>query len=336
MFAPIHHLHFFGWFNGLVAFSICAGFLPVICLFAERWKLHDPPGALKIHSAPTARIGGIAIGISLAIGISIGGAGFFSRALGFYLALLVIWAVGLLDDLFTLSVPIRLLAQVSAGLLVALTPWRLSLFSNSFLNVVATCFFVLIFVNSFNFFDGADGLAAGVAGLVGLGYILLYTLHADTVGAAVAWSLFGSCAAFLFFNFPPARIFMGDSGSTALGLVVAFLGLDFYRAHYAIGTHLLLPLVFAGLPLMDFFLAVFRRLRKGVSPFSGDRQHIYDLLRHHGWSARPLALGAYLATGVFLLGGALCDQSNWLFSLFGIALLFGYLLFAAIWLGALR
>lgn len=336
MFAPIQHLHFFGWFNGLVAFCICAGLLPAICLFAERWKVHDPPGALKIHSVPTARIGGIAIGISLAVGISIGGEGFFSRALGFYLALVVIWAVGLLDDLITLSVPLRLLAQISAGLLVAETPWRLDLFNSAIMDIVATCFFVLIFVNSFNFFDGADGLAAGVAGLVGLGYILLYTLRADSVGAAVAWSLFGSCTAFLFFNFPPARIFMGDSGSTVLGFVVAFLGLDFYRVHHAVGTRLLLPLVFAGLPVMDFFLAVLRRLRKHVSPFSGDRQHIYDLLRRRGWSARPVALGAYLATGVFLLGGALCDQPNWLFSLFAVVLLFGYMLFAAIWLGALR
>lgn len=336
MLVQLHYLHFHGWFNGLMAFCICVAAVPAIRVIANRWKLHDPPGELKIHVFPTARIGGIAIGISLAAGISIGGEGFFSKALGFYIALLVIWCVGLIDDLRGLSVPLRLLAQLCAGLLIAATPWRLSGLGAPFLNIVATCIFVLVFVNSFNFFDGADGLAAGVASLVGLGYILLYTLQANSVGAAIAWSLFGTCTAFLLFNFPPAKIFMGDSGSTVLGLVVAFLGLDFYRVHHAIGTHFLLPLIFAGLPLMDFFLAVLRRLRKGVSPFSGDRQHIYDLLRHRGWSARPVAFGAYFATGAFLLGGALCDQSNWPFSLFGVGLLFGYALWAAIWLGALR
>ena len=328
------HLH--GWFNGFAAFCLCVAALPVIRDCARRWRLHDPPGKLKIHAIPTARLGGIAIGISLAAGISIGGEGFFSQALGFYLALLLIWTVGLVDDLHSLRAHTRLAAQICAGILIAETPWRLSLFGNPILNILATCLFVMIFVNSFNFIDGADGLAAGVAGLVGLGYILLYTLHADSVGAAIAWSLLGSCVAFLLFNFPPAKIFMGDSGSTVLGLVVAFLGLDFYRVHHAIGTHLLLPLVFAGLPLIDFFLAVLRRLRKHVPVFEGDRQHIYDLLRSKGWSDRPVALGIYLATGVFLLGGALCNEPNWLFSLFAVALLFGYAVFAAIHLGALR
>lgn len=336
MFAPLYYLHFHGWFNGLVAFSICVALVPLIRSVADRWRLHDPPGFLKTHVAPTARIGGVAIGLSLAVGFSIGGGGFFSKATDFYIALLLICAVGLIDDLRGLPVLVRLCAQVCAGLLVAATPWSLYVFKSHAFNVAATCIFVVIFVNSFNFFDGADGLAAGVSSLVALGYILLYTLHADSVGAAIAWSVFGSCSAFLLYNFPPAKIFMGDSGSTVLGLVIAFLGLDFYRDHHSIGTHILLPLTFAGLPLLDFFLAILRRLGKRVSPFSGDRQHIYDLLQSRGWSPRPVALGAYFVTSVFLLAGALCAQANWVFSLFAVVLLFGYTLCAAIWLGALR
>src|SRR3984957_18102741 len=263
-------LHFHGWFNGLVSFSICLLGLIVVHKLAERWRLHDSPGELKIHTTPTPRLGGIAMGLAILIGISIGGTSLFSRAGDVYLALVIIWITGLIDDLRGLSPEIRLTAQFIAGLVIAQTQWRLTITGNPILDALATCLFVVVFVNAFNFFDGADGLAGGVAAIVALGYVLLYTAREPSVGAAVSWSLLGSCVAFLILNFPPARIFMGDSGSTLLGLVVAFLGLDFYRAHHAIGTHIVLPIVFAGLPLMDFLLAVLRRLKNGRSPFAGD------------------------------------------------------------------
>jgi UDP-GlcNAc:undecaprenyl-phosphate/decaprenyl-phosphate GlcNAc-1-phosphate transferase len=336
MLNAFHTIHFYGWFNGFIAFCVSVFLLPVVCGVTRKWQLLDPPGSLKIHTVPISRLGGIAIGIGIAVGISIGGMAIFSKALGLYFALLLVWVVGLVDDLRPLSPSFRLVAQICAGLLISVTPWRVSVFGNVLVDTALTCAFVLVFVNSFNFLDGADGLAAGVAGLVGLGYVLLYSMRAHSIGGAIAWSLLGSCVAFLFFNFPPAKIFMGDSGSTVLGLVVALLGLDFYRVHHAVGTHWLLPLVFAGLPVLDFLLAVVRRLRKRTSPLSGDRKHLYDLLREQGWAARSLALSAYLATGILLLGGALCDQPNWLFSIFALCLLFGYMVFAAIRLGALR
>jgi UDP-GlcNAc:undecaprenyl-phosphate GlcNAc-1-phosphate transferase len=118
---------------------------------------------------------------------------------------------------------------------------------------------------------------------------------------------------------------MGDSGSTMLGFLIAFLSLDFYRVHHHIGSHWLLPLVFAALPLMDFFLAVIRRLRKRISPFAGDRGHFYDLLLDRGWSSLHVALGAYAVTGALLVIGWLCIHPDWKISvllLFVVAFLF--------------
>jgi UDP-N-acetylmuramyl pentapeptide phosphotransferase/UDP-N-acetylglucosamine-1-phosphate transferase len=327
---------FHGWFNGLIAFLVCAGTLPLVRYLATRWELHDLPGELKIHTAPTPRLGGVSMGFALLAGISIGGAGLFSHALNIYLALFLLWGTSLIDDLKGLPPVFRLVVHCVAGLLVAQTQWGLTLFDNSFLDTATTCIFVMLFVNAFNFFDGADGIASGVAGLVGLGYVLLYTWRSASVGAAVGWSLLGTCIGFLLFNFPPAKIFMGDSGSTVLGFLVAFLGLDFYRVHHAIGTHLLLPLVFAGLPLLDLFLAVFRRLKKQVSPFSGDRQHFYDLLQQHGWAARPIAIGSYLATIVLIFVGLLCDRLNPSLALMAFSLTFGSLFITAVRLGSLR
>ena len=328
------HLH--GWFNGAVSFFVCACLLPVILRLAIYWQIHDMPGELKLHTIPTPRLGGLAMGCALLVGMSPGGAGFYLRAWPIVLALVLLWIVGLLDDLGGLSPATRLIVQFSAGLLVAQSDWCLTVSGNFLLNVLLTCLFVMLFVNAFNFFDGADGLAAGVAGVVSLGYALLYSSRAPSVGAAMSWTLLGTSVAFLLFNFPPARIFMGDSGSTVLGFLLAFIGLDFYRVHHTIGTRLLLPLIFAGLPLLDLALAVFRRMSKGKSPFAGDRSHLYDLLRQRGWSDRPIAFGSYLATALLVALGWLCNHLSPLPALVAVFLTFGYLVIAAVRMGSLR
>ena len=329
-------LHLHGWFNFTIAFLACVSVLPVVLRIANRWQLHDLPGALKPHAAPTPRLGGIAIGAALIAGLSTGGTGLFEQAFYIFLALLVVWTIGLIDDLRGLTPVTRLSAQLLAGLLVSQTDWCLAVSSNSYINVALTCLFVMLFINAFNFFDGADGLVAGVAAVAGLGYAMLYSMRAASVGAAASWSLLGACLGFLLFNFPPAKIFMGDSGSTVLGFLLAFLGLDFYRVHHEIGTRLLLPLIFAGLPLLDLFLAVFRRMRKRMSPFHGDRQHLYDLLHDQGWSARPIAFSSYVATGCLVVLGWLCTYLNPAIAIVAIVITFGSLFVTAVRLGSLR
>lgn len=144
-----------------------------------------------------------------------------------------------------------------------------------------------------------------MAGIIGVTYALLPWPAGDRLAPAVAWALAGACAGFLFFNFPPAKIFLGDSGSTALGLAIAFLGLSFYHSPVATGPRLLFPWVVAGLPLFDAALAVIRRLRGHVSPFFGDRRHFYDLIEARGVSARKVALMCYAATALLGLIGVI-------------------------------
>jgi UDP-GlcNAc:undecaprenyl-phosphate GlcNAc-1-phosphate transferase len=329
-------LHFHGWLNGATSFCVCVGLLPVVLRLATQWGLRDLPGVLKPHACPTPRLGGVAMGIAVLVGVSLGGTGLFAPAWPIFAAVLIIWVTGLVDDVWGSQPGTRLAAQFLAGMLVSQTPWCLNVFNNSLIDTVLTCGFVMLFVNAFNFFDGADGLAAGVVGVASLGYALLYSFRGPSVGAAVSWSLLGASAGFLLFNFPPAKIFMGDSGSTVLGFLLAFLGLDFYRVHHAIGTHLFLPVIFAGLPILDLFLAVFRRLRKRVSPFSGDRRHLYDLLHQQGWAARPIAFVSYVATAGLVLIGWLCNYVSPVTALVVITLTFGSLLVTALRLGSLR
>ena len=321
---------------GVVAFLICAGLLPLVRYTAVCLGVHDLPGHLKIHVVPIPRVGGIAIGLAIFASLMFSPFGSSPHLAGVCLALMVIWYVGLLDDLMNLSPMFRLIAQLFAGVLVSQTPWGLKLVGIPLFDTVLTCLFVAVFVNAFNFLDGADGLAGGVAGFIALGYAALYSIPSLNIGGLVAWILLGSCLGFLAFNFPPARIFMGDSGSTTLGFVVAFLALDFYRVHYHIGTRWLLPLVFAALPLLDFFLAVLRRIRRRVSPLAGDRQHFYDLLLERGWSSMQVAFSAYAITGALLVVGWFCMNANWQLSLIAsLATVTGLLLLAAR-LGAFR
>ena len=299
---------------------------------AERWQLYDPCGPLKIHTRSISRLGGVAMLPALLAGTWVGG----HQSLGaFYSAVMLVWILGILDDLRGVSPGFRLLVQAAAATLLWLTGLRIPTLPG-FLGFAAIVLFVLVVVNAFNMLDGVDGLAAGVAAVIATGYIFLNATSETAASTVLSWSLLGCCLSFLIFNFPPATIFMGDSGSTMLGLVTAFLGLDFYCSGKMPGNHLLVPLLFAGVPLLDAILAVLRRLRRWASPFQGDRRHFYDLLLQRGWTPTQIALCSYAVTGVLVAMGLLCDQAPWTVSVPVLTVLTGSLLLAAVRLGTLR
>lgn len=187
-----------------------------------------------------------------------------------------------------------------------------------------------------NFLDGADGIVAGITAIIAIGYIFLPDGAHSNVGALVAWSLLGVSCGFLAFNFPPAKIFMGDSGSTALGFGVAYLGLDFYRASGTAASSLPFPILIAALPLIDAALAVLRRVQNRVSPFYGDRRHFYDLLLARGWSARTVALICYALTSALVITACLTRQAAFPLAFSSVGLSIGVLTVAAVKLGTLR
>ncbi len=154
-----------------------------------------------------------------------------------------------------------------------------------------------------NFWDGADGIAAGVAGIIAIAYAFFPGGSANSFASGLAFSVAGTCAGFLAYNLPPAKLFLGDSGSTALGFCIAFLALDFWRSQpepVAVPI-LLFPLLLCALPLLDAVLAIIRRLRRLKSPLAGDRRHIYDLLLTRGYS--PVQVVAFCYTITIVLAG---------------------------------
>jgi UDP-GlcNAc:undecaprenyl-phosphate/decaprenyl-phosphate GlcNAc-1-phosphate transferase len=320
---------------GLLAFALTVLLVPFVKRACERWGILDQPGPLKIHSRPVARLGGIAIAISIAAGVLAGSAPSFEKW-PIFLAFALVWLVGLIDDVRRVPPLCRLAVQIFSALLLWSAGLRLAAGGNIALSLLGTCAPVVAFVNSINLWDGADGLAAGVTPIAALAFLFAPNHAATASGKLLACSLAGACLGFLIFSFPPAKIFMGDSGSTLLGLALAFLALDFYRTNSSSLPVALFPLLVAALPLLDATLAVIRRISQRRSPFEGDRYHAYDLLLARGWPPRGVALLCYAAAFAIATVALLALRTNEAAFLLLDALLLAALLIAAIRLGALR
>lgn len=287
---------------GLIAFLLCVSLIPAVNAFCIRRRLFDLPGPLKIHSRPIPRLGGVAIAISLVAALVVSSAHDLATVLPFLAALALIWLAGLVDDIRGLSPIIRLAAQIAGAVFLWFGGWRLPLLGNGAIGLVGLWVFVVTFVNAFNFLDGADGLAAGVALIIAAYYIVQGGAQSE-LSVTISWALAGVCLGFLLWNFPPAKLFMGDSGATILGLTAAFLALNPSPTHASPSLAFCVAIFPAALPLLDAAFAIVRRLRSRASPLYGDRRHVYDLMSSRGWSARKVALSCYEITAMFCFVG---------------------------------
>jgi UDP-GlcNAc:undecaprenyl-phosphate GlcNAc-1-phosphate transferase len=261
--------------------------------------------------------------------------------LGFTVASLPILALGLLDDLRGTSPPIKMVFQ--AGSAVILTAFGLGIplislpfagqFPTGLLNVPLTIGWVLIVTNAVNLIDGLDGLAAGAVFIASMSLWWIGRTHADTYVMFVTAAVAGATLGFLRYNFPPARIFMGDTGSHFLGLALAAVSLIDNRKGATTVT-LLFPLVAMGVPILDSVVAFARRLVGGRPVFTGDSEHIHHRLLRIGLSKRTALivlwyLCAYLGVMAVLLSALPSGYSWFVLAVLGmgIYLAFGVLEF---------
>lgn len=289
----------------VIGFIVAAVVTKAAMVFAERRNLYDQPGPLKIHQKPVPRLGGIGIASGLVIaalpwlntfGTSVVMAGFL---------VLLIWALGLADDLRSLPSIFRLLLQTGVGAGLWFAGWRLHFTSNHLMDLGFTVFVFALFVNAMNLLDGMDGLATGTAAIAAAGFVILSPR--DSSAALLGACLVGACLGTLMFNFPPARIFIGDSGSTLLGALLFFLTVDL--THPGSGSQpATLGFLILAIPLIDTMFAVVRRILGGGSPFNGDRVHFYDLLLANGLSVRRVLLISYALGMALVFLAALCAR----------------------------
>jgi UDP-GlcNAc:undecaprenyl-phosphate/decaprenyl-phosphate GlcNAc-1-phosphate transferase len=313
---------------------------PVVRVVAMRWGAVARPRDRDVHAIPTPRLGGVAMYVGVAVALLI--AHLMPTLQRTYVrgsetsAVLVaggiICLLGVIDDRWELDSLTKLAGQVfAAGVMVLLGVQLLQFFvpfggigTLSFGrndSVPLTVVLCLLTINAINFIDGLDGLAAGVSaiGAVALfaySYQLAKAGYGDVAFAPTLLSavLAGSCVGFLPHNFSPARIFMGDSGSMLVGLMLAASAttastgadpqsFDTVFSSLPLLIPLLIPLVVLAVPLVDLLLAVVRRVKAGRSPFAPDKMHLHHRLLEIGHSHRRAVLIIYFWSALLAFGG---------------------------------
>ena len=302
---------------------------------AHKYKLYPQIRARDVHTRPTPRLGGIAmfVGFSTALGLSAAFGWFHGlfvepiHVIAIATSALLITALGFLDDLYDLDWTLKLAGQfVVAGIMawqgiqfVSLPIFGITIGSYG-LSLVATVFITVLVMNAVNFIDGLDGLVAGVVAIgTAVFFAYSYVLAQQTsptnyfnLASLLSAIVIGMCLGFLPWNFRPAKIFMGDTGALLLGLLMATSALtvtgQIDPALVSRGQTipaflpLILPLAILILPLLDFTLAVLRRLRAGKSPFAADRKHIHHRLQDFGHSHLGSVFVFYLWTALISVG----------------------------------
>ena len=300
-----------------LAFSISFFMIPVIIKLTHRRQLLDFPGIRKIHQIPTPSMGGIALFASLLITLLLF-VDFKSspQIPGFLTAFTIIFFVGLKDDILFFSPAKKFTGQLVAVLLLAYQGYYQLNSFDGFLGIdilsptasfVFTTFTMLVIINAFNLIDGVDGLAATLSLFSTLFLGIIFWLQGDKTHALIALVSASALFAFLMYNWSPAKIFLGDTGSLLIGLINAVLVIRFistasainpetdFPASPAIGIALLL------IPMADMLRLVIIRIVHGRSPFEPDTEHFHHLLLGKGMTHRQVTLFILGLNALFVL-----------------------------------
>jgi UDP-GlcNAc:undecaprenyl-phosphate GlcNAc-1-phosphate transferase len=299
------------------------GFLFSAVLTARILKLSqafgwvDQPGERKIHKKPVARLGGLAIWLAFWLIAAIiylfdpesltfvreKVIGIDKNLLGVFLGSLLLLVVGLWDDLKNIKPWQKLSFQLLAGLIVVAFGVRIHWFANPFggLNIelgdwtyLFAPLWIILIINVINWLDGIDGLATGISGIAAL--VLFFLSLAPFVNqpstAMLAIILAGTAAGFLIFNFNPAKMFLGDSGSMFLGFMLAIFAI-------ISGAKLFTAALVLGLPILDAFWVILRRLISKKAPWVGDKLHLHHRFLNAGFSQRQTVVVMYAISALF-------------------------------------
>lgn len=322
------------------SFALALSLTALAIRVAPRMGFVDRPGGHKSHHAPTPYGGGTAIFLSVVVPVAallIGAyalppqtiSGWFGDSAMAYaggvqlrlkMALvvmaggLILHGMGLIDDVRPLGPYVKLLVLVSIGAALAMIgDIRLAQFAGYGPSVALTIVWFVVITNAFNFLDNMDGLSAGVA-MICMAFLAICGVLAGQVFVPLLACMFvGATAGFLAFNFPPARIFMGDAGSLFCGymLVVVSILTTYYEGGRASSpAAVVMPLVILAVPLYDFVSVIFIRISEGRNPMRGDQRHFSHRLVDRGLTRRFAVMTIYLATATTGLAATLLPNAS--------------------------
>ncbi len=312
-------------------------------------RIGSVPDSRRIHAGFIPSLGGLGIIAGLIAGmlVSLLWYGQFwtnvdLNYVGIALGTLVVLIAGVIDDVKGLRAHEKFVAQLIAASLLIAFGCRIQVIINPFglpinlglLSIPVTFFWIVWVTNSINLLDGLDGLAAGVSVIV----LATFSLLSNNLGPfsiLLSIALIGGLLGFLRYNYHPAKIFMGDTGSLALGFLIAALSLK--GLQYAQGNiSILIPLVILALPLGDSALAFIRRLNKGHHPFHADKDHLHHRLIYLGLSHRQAVHIIYLICLLFAVSGYVMATESTLYGSLLVLLVVAVVVFGLIRLGYLE
>ena len=289
----------------LSAFVVAYFSTPLAIKAAYKLGAIDKPDQRKVHNQTMPRLGGLAIFLAFMIVTLIsswGNAAFYGILAGG----LIVFLVGMLDDMYQLSPWVKLLGQCLAaavamyfGVIVhfVTNPFD-GLLALGYLSLPLTFLWIVGVTNAINLIDGLDGLAGGVSAIAAATMGIVSLLHGQSAVAITAFILVAAIAGFLPYNFHPARTFMGDGGSNFLGFVLACLAI-MGTAKSAALISLFVPIVILGIPIFDTFFAIIRRIYKRAPIFMPDKDHLHHRLMALGMSHRRSVLIIYGISAFF-------------------------------------
>lgn len=306
-------------FIGISAFLLTLVVVPILRNLAVKASLYDNPtgDVLKIHKKPIPFIGGV--GILAAALITLGTMLIFVKInrwqfLGILICGFLATGLGLWDDLKwknrsqnykpKIKFVLQVLVSSLIGIILFLIGLQIQFIPISILGILLGIFYVFGAMNAVNMQDGIDGLAGGLVAISALGFGFLAYFSGTAWGLLLSLTLLGSVMGFLIYNFPPASIVMGDSGSHFLGVILASIAILFTSKPYNLPLFVG-PILIIGLPVFDAAYAVIRRSIRRKPLFQGDRGHFYDRLMHKGFSLRKTLGICYLIQVLFVTGGVI-------------------------------
>lgn len=286
---------------------------PVTMVLARRFHAMDYPNKRKVHRVPVPRLGGIALVAAVALTLTAGaGINVYIRAgllstIGILTGLVIIVALGVYDDIHNVRPAVKVIFQVAAAGIAVALGIRFQLASNPLafhvrdyfdlgaFSIPLTIIWIVALTNAMNLIDGLDGLAAGIAMFASIALFLISVQQHAGIVTYFYVTIAGATLAFLRFSRHPAKVFMGDCGSTFLGFLLACLSVLGTQKSYTLAA-LFVPLIVFGVPIFDAIISVVRRYVTRDNVMDGDLKHIHHQLLYSGLNQRQAVVILYSVT----------------------------------------
>lgn len=288
----------------IIAIVVAYILTPRVISLANKTGAMDAPDERKVHSKPIPRIGGLAIYFAFMVA-ALFTVDLTKEVVGLLTGATVILIVGIIDDFKSLPAKVKLMGQIIAAIVLVLFDVRIDCITNPFgdmfflseyLAIPITIFWIVGLTNTVNLIDGLDGLAAGVSTIAAITILLVALQQGFLLVAVLTAALAGAAMGFLQYNFNPAKIFMGDTGSMFLGYMLA--GISVLGAVKSAATiALIVPILALGLPILDTTFAIIRRYLNGTPIFKPDRGHLHHRLLDMGFTQKQAVLLMYVISG---------------------------------------